>query len=200
MTYLISPVLQECGMFDIARDIYMKVLKFHSMADGETAEMIAHCFKYGNYMKSLELQKFSRKCEKSLSLAIACTELPLLDFICDDNLYNIIEIKTYLINYIGGLLVLPSPHRISIDNNNNNNNNNFNDNSDYSLLIRCDIDNQTIYNNNKSHKDDSILRISITQKLIDITYSFCVIEYDKIIQYLIELDIFGLLNVGLPTE
>jgi hypothetical protein len=99
MSYLISPVLQECGMFDIARDIYMKVLKFHSMADGETAEMIAHCFKYGNYMKSLELQKFSRKCEKSLSLAIA-SELPLLDFTCNENLYDIIAIKTKIVYYV----------------------------------------------------------------------------------------------------
>ena len=64
MSYLLLPVLYENGLFTEALKQNQMICNFHLVAKRETLDMIGLTFKYSNYNKGLELQRFLKKCEK----------------------------------------------------------------------------------------------------------------------------------------
>ena len=64
MSYVILPVLIESGLITEAIKQNRIICTFHAGAKRDTADMMTTCFKFGNYMKVLELQSFMNKCQK----------------------------------------------------------------------------------------------------------------------------------------
>ena len=100
MSYLIIPALMECGLFSEASKHYSSIVNFHSHANKETHDMIAKSYQFNNYMKAFELADFGSKCKRSIHLAIAKIELPLLRLA--EKIHQYHEAEIYLQEYYIG--------------------------------------------------------------------------------------------------
>ena len=100
MSYLIIPVLMECGLFFEASKHYSSIVNFHSHANKETHDMIAKSYQFNNYMKAFELADFGSRCKRSIHLAVAKIELPLLRLVEKVHQYH--EAEIYLQEYYIG--------------------------------------------------------------------------------------------------
>jgi len=169
MSFLILPVLQECGQLDDARERLKAVLKFHSTADKDTADMITHSFRYHNYMKSLELLDFSRKCQRSLTLNVAAVELPMVEAAELTTLADVEALRTYSMGYATGAAKSPAPTRPSLSAEALAA---LSDNADYGLLVRCDVHTCELEAAVQGRREDAALRVRTSLSLLDLTQAF----------------------------
>jgi hypothetical protein len=169
MSFLILPVLVECGQLDDARERLKAVLKFHSTADKDTADMITHSFRYHNYMKSLELLEFSRKCQRSLTLNVAAVELPMVEVSELTTLADVEALRTYSMGYATGAAKPPAPARPSLSAEALAA---LSDNADYGLLVRCDVRTCELEAAVQGRRKDATLRAQASLSLLDLTQAF----------------------------
>lgn len=81
MSYIILPLLFESGMFREAAVVLRDVCVFHQTASQDAGDMVYRSCKGANYMKALEIKKFGTRCSRSVQLAMAQAELPLLELV-----------------------------------------------------------------------------------------------------------------------
>lgn len=175
MSYLITPILQECGNFSEARDTSFTILRYHASAEVDTGDMISHSFKFHNYMKSLELNEFKRKCQNSITLHLANVEHPLLESIHTEVLSDVDTLHQFLLSYATGLLAPPSPRRPEYPDNAEGKATymaGLSDNADYELLVRCDALTEDLEQAAGRRCEDATTRVDIARTLLDISYAF----------------------------
>ena len=134
LSFLILPALLEGGLFTEARKQHLQVLAFHRSSTRDTAEMIAESFQHANYMKGLEMKKFSGFCANSIQLALTNAEYPLIEILeayHGPHMWR--DVAKYLEDYVAhdAMPLLDIQALTALRSNN-----------DYSLLIRCDATTQ----------------------------------------------------------
>ena len=162
MSYLIIPALLEGGLFTEAKKQLRSVLHFHNNSRSETSEMMSRSFQFRNYMKGLELRDFLRKCECSVQLALARTEVPLLEIV--EKVHTSKDAAAYFQQFMIGTFL--ESHTWLTDSEMDN----LSDNCDYDLLVRCD----SRCSEELSHKGRRFLqykrRLSVGQAVLKTLY------------------------------
>lgn len=125
MTYLVVPPLIESGMFREALSAMRAVCAFHEVrilcycfcnavlfisyhisvqsAAQDSGEMLFKACKMANYDKAIEIKNFASRCARSMQLALARSEFPLL--VIADTKHTRADAVAYLKLYTAGFLL-----------------------------------------------------------------------------------------------
>lgn len=136
------------------------ILGFHMSASRDTADMMSKCYKHCNYMKSLELRNFIRRCGSSLQLAITRAEMPIIELI--EKYHTLNDVSKYLVagGYTvdaGASIVSDQTHLESLA-----------DNNDYNLIVSPDVRDETLASNATARRLQYYKRINMSQLLLQL--------------------------------
>ena len=107
MTYLAIPPLIESGFFKEAQMALRAVCAFHQTVGGDIGDMMSKACKMANYDKAMEIKRFGDRCTRSMQLALAQSEFPLLELV--ENQHCRADALAYIKLYKAGFLLESIP-------------------------------------------------------------------------------------------